>query len=155
MEFSEEKKQAVQEIISYYPSKRAAVIPIAHLAQDEFGCVSDEVIVYLAEFLDMSSTLLKDTVSFYTMFKGEKTGKYLIQVCRTLSCSLRGAEYIVDYIKGKLGIDAGETTEDKKFTLITVECLGSCGTAPVMRINDDYYENLDEKKIGKILDGLE
>ena len=155
MEFSEEKKQAVREILSRYPTKRAAVIPIVHLAQDEFGCVSDEVIEYLAEFLDMSPTFLKDTVSFYTMFKGEKTGKYLIQVCRTLSCSLLGAEHIVDYIEGKLGIDVGETTEDNKFTLVTVECLGSCGTAPVMRINDDYYENLDEKKIDKILGGLE
>jgi len=125
-----------------------------HLAQEEFGYVSEEIIEYLAKFMDMSPVFLKNTISFYTMFKGKETGKYLIQVCHTLSCSLMGSGNIIDYIKEKLNIDVWETTPDKKFTLVKVECLGSCGTAPVMQINDDYYENLTEEKIDEILGKL-
>jgi len=89
------------------------------------------------------------------MFKKKPTGRYLIQVCSTLSCSLMGAEHIVEYLERKLGIKAGETTKDGKFTLMKVECLASCGTAPMMQINDDYYESLTEAKIDEILAGLE
>ena len=151
MEFSQETKQKFQEILSHYPVKTAAVLPAVHLAQEEFGYVSEEIIEYLAKFMDMSPVFLKNTISFYTMFKGKETGKYLIQVCSTLSCFLMGAGNIIDYIKEKLNIDVWETTPDKKFTLVKVECLGSCGTAPVMQINDDYYENLTEEKIDEIL----
>jgi len=93
-------------------------------------------------------------VSFYTMFNREPVGENLIQVCTNISCSLLSAEHIVEYIKNKLGIDVGETTPDNKFTLVTVECLGSCGTAPMMQINDTYYENLTEEKIDRILEKL-
>jgi len=154
MEFSQETKQKFQEILLHYPVKTAAVLPAVHLAQEEFGYVSEEIIEYLAKFMDMSPVFLKNTISFYTMFKGKETGKYLIQVCHTLSCSLMGAGNIIDYIKEKLNIDVWETTPDKKFTLVKVECLGSCGTAPVMQINDDYYENLTEEEIDEILSRL-
>lgn len=154
MEFSQETKQKFQEILLHYPVKTAAVLPAVHLAQEEFGHISEEIIEYLAKFMDMSPVFLKNTISFYTMFKGKETGKYLIQVCHTLSCSLMGAGNIIDYIKEKLNIDVWETTPDKKFTLAKVECLGSCGTAPVMQINDDYYENLTEEKIDEILSRL-
>ena len=154
MEFSQETKQKFREILSHYPTKTAAVLPAVYLAQEEFGNISDEVIEYLAKFMDMSPVFIKNTISFYTMFKGKETGKYLIQVCHTLSCSLMGAGHVVDYIKKKLNIEVGETTPDRKFTLVKVECLGSCGTAPVMQINDDYYENLNEEKIDEILNKL-
>jgi len=92
--------------------------------------------------------------SFYTMFKKEPTGRYLIQVCSTLSCSLMGAQSVVDYLERKLDIKCGGTTPDGKFSLVKVECLASCGTAPVMQINDDYYESLTEEKIDRILESL-
>ena len=154
MEFSEETKQKFEEISSHYPTKTAAVLPAVYLAQEEFGYVDEEVFEYVANLLDLSPVFLKNTISFYTMFRGKETGKYLIQVCSTLSCSLMNSEHIVEYIKKKINIDVGETTTDKKFTLIKVECLGSCGTAPMMQINDDYYENLTVEKVNEILDKL-
>ena len=155
MEFSQESKQKLKEIKSRYPRKEAAVLPSVYLAQKEFGYISDEVIEYLGDVLEVSPTFVKNTITFYTMFKDENVGKYLIQVCHTLSCSLLGAAHIVDYLKSKLNINVGETTPDKKFSLVKVECLGSCGTAPVMQINDDYYEDLTEEKIDEILGKLD
>lgn len=154
MEFSEKSKQKLQEILSDYPTNISAVLPAVYLAQEEFGYLSNEVIEYLSKLLNVSPVFLKNTISFYTMFKQKETGKYLIQVCHTLSCSLMGASSILEYIKKKLNIDVGETTTDKIFSLIEVECLASCDTAPVMRINDDYYENLTKEKIDEIFDKL-
>ncbi|MFC1562445.1 NADH-quinone oxidoreductase subunit NuoE [candidate division KSB1 bacterium] len=154
MEFSQESKKKLEEILSHYPTKTAAALPAVYLAQEEFGYVDEEVIEYVAGLLEVTPVFLENTVSFYTMFRGKETGKYLIQVCSTLSCSLMNSEHIVDYIKEKLNIEVGGTTPDKKFSLIKVECLGSCGTAPMMQINDDYYENLTEEKIDEILDKL-
>ncbi len=98
---------------------------------------------------------MREVVTFYTMLEREPIGKYHIQVCSNLSCTLFGSEKLIDYLKGKLGIKPGETTKDKKFTLSLVECLGACEQAPCMMVNFDYYGNLDKKKIDKILDGLE
>jgi NADH:ubiquinone oxidoreductase subunit E len=92
--------------------------------------------------------------TFYTMYNRKPVGKYHLQVCRNLSCSLMGAEHLIEHVAGRLGVRPGETTADGKFTLSTVECLGSCGTAPVMQVNDDYYEDLSEDKVDAILDGL-
>lgn len=154
MEISHETKKRLQEILSIYPNKTSAVLPAVYIAQEEFGYISDQVLQCLAKFLEMSPVFVKNTVSFYTMFKGEDIGRYLIQVCSTLSCSLMGASDILEHMKKKLKIDIGETTKDKKFSLVKVECLGSCGTAPVIRINDDYYENLTEEKIDMLLNDL-
>lgn len=154
MEFSEKSKQKLQEILSHYPTKTSAVLPVVYLAQEEFGYISNEVIEYLSKLLNVTQVFLKNTISFYTMFRQKEMGKYLIQVCHTLSCSLMGVSGILEHIKMKLNIDVGETTSDKNFSLIEVECLASCDTAPVMRINDDYYENLTKEKIDEILDKL-
>jgi len=154
MEFSQSAKQKLEEILSHYPTKTASALPAVYLAQEEFGYIDEEVFECVAKLLDIPPVFLKNTISFYTMFRKKETGKYLIQVCSTLSCSLMGSEHIVEYIKKKLNINVGETTQDKKFTLVKVECLGSCGTAPMMQINDDYYENLTEEKIDDILDKL-
>lgn len=154
VEFSETAKQEFEEILKHYPTKEAAMLPTLHLAKREFGHISLDVLNYIGKLLELHPTRVANVVSFYTLFPREPEGKYVIQVCSTLSCQLMGAETVVEYIKKKLNIDVGETTPDKKFTLKKVECLGSCGTAPVMQINDDYYEQLTEEKIDKILDGL-
>lgn len=154
VEFSQETLQEFYEILKRYPTKMAASLPALHIAQRDFGYITDETIEYVAGLLDLTHVEMQNTVSFYTMFYREEMGKYVIQVCHTLSCSLLGAATIVDHIKNKLGIAPGETTPDKKFSLVKVECLGSCGTAPVMRINDDYYENLTIQKIDEIIDNL-
>jgi NADH-quinone oxidoreductase E subunit len=155
VEFSEAAKKEFEEILQHYPTKEAAMLPTLHLAKREFGHISLDVMNYIGKLLDLHPTRVANVVSFYTLFPREPEGKYVIQVCSTLSCQLMGAETVVEHIKKKLNIDVGETTPDKKFTLKKVECLGSCGTAPVMQINDDYYEQLTEEKIDQILDNLE
>ncbi|MFC1731703.1 NADH-quinone oxidoreductase subunit NuoE [candidate division KSB1 bacterium] len=154
VEFTQNTLQEFHRLLERYPTKRAVSLPTLHLAQKEFGYISDEVIEYVGELLDLTPAEVANVVSFYTMFYRKSMGKYIIQVCHTLSCSLLGARHIVDHISQKLGIKPGETTSDGRFSLLKVECLGSCGTAPVMQINDDYYEDLTPEKIDDILDGL-
>lgn len=148
-------QKEMKKIAARYPDKQSALLPILYLIQGEKGFISLEDQRAVANLLEMKPIKVRGVVEFYTMLRGEKCGRYLIQVCHTLSCSIMGAHTVIDIIRKKLGIEAGETTSDGKFTLIKVECLGSCGTAPVMQINDDYYENLNEQKINEILDSLE
>ncbi|NOR53924.1 MAG: NADH-quinone oxidoreductase subunit NuoE [Candidatus Aminicenantes bacterium] len=109
----------------------------------------------MAHLFNIKPIKVKEVVTFYTMFNQKEVGKYHIQVCSNLSCSLLGSESLIDHLKNKLGIEIGETTSDKKFTLMTVECLGACEQAPCMMINFDYFGNLDKEKIDNILDNLE
>ncbi|HZD40934.1 MAG TPA: NAD(P)H-dependent oxidoreductase subunit E [Terriglobales bacterium] len=153
-EFSSEALKKFEETVSRYPKKEAAILPVLYLAQEEFGCLDQEAIAYVAKLMDQSPARVYGVVSFYTMFNMKPIGRYHIQVCRTLSCALRGAERVTGWIKNRLGIEVGETTPDGKFTLSEVECLASCGTAPMMQINDNYYENLTEEKVAEILGGL-
>ena len=120
----------------------------------EFGHVSDEAIVYVAGLLGLSPARIEGVATFYTMYNRKPVGKYHVQICRNISCSLLGAEHLITHVAEKLGVKPGETTPDGRFTLSQVECLGSCGTAPVMQINDDYHENLTEASIDAILDKL-
>ena len=154
VEFSSEALKKFEETVSRYPKKEAAILPVLYLAQQEFGCLNQEAIAYVARLMDQSPARVYGVVSFYTMFNMKPIGRYHIQVCRTLSCALRGAERVTGWIKNRLGIEVGETTPDGKFTLSEVECLASCGTAPMMQINDNYYENLTEEKVAEILGGL-
>lgn len=153
-EFSDQTKKKIEEVLSRYPRKEAAILPLLHLTQREFGCISNEEEKIVAKILGIKPIKVREVVSFYTMLNPKPLGKYHIQVCSNLSCSLMGAEKLIDYFKEKLGIEPGETTPDKKFTLTTVECLGACEQAPSMMINLDYYGNLDKKKIDEILDKL-
>ena len=130
------------------------MLPVLYLAQEEFGHLSHEAIAYIAKLMDQPPARVHGVVSFYTMFNVKPIGRYHIQVCRTLSCALRGAENVTGWIKKTLGIEVGQTTADGRFSLSEVECLASCGTAPMMQINDDYYENLTEEKIAEILQSL-
>ncbi|HPI74244.1 MAG TPA: NAD(P)H-dependent oxidoreductase subunit E [bacterium] len=152
--FSSQALEAFHQLLALYPDKSAALIPVLHLAKREFKTITPEVMSYVAGLLDVPPTRVMDVVSFYTLFPREEEGRYVIQVCATLSCSLMGAGTIIDYLQKKLNIGIGETTADKRFTLKKVECLGSCGTAPVMQINDDYYENLTPARIDEILASL-
>jgi len=148
---SENVKAEIKQFKGKYPDPKSALLTALHVAQREHGWLSPEVMYDVAEVMDLPPTEVASVASFYTMFNRQPVGENLIQVCTNISCSLLGAEHIVEYIKNKLGIDVGETTPDNKFTLVTVECLGSCGTAPMMQINDTYYENLTEEKIDRIL----
>ncbi|MBI4411639.1 MAG: NAD(P)H-dependent oxidoreductase subunit E [Deltaproteobacteria bacterium] len=154
MEFSPENKKKLAEILSRYPTKQAALLPTLWLAQGEFGFISQETMEYVAGLLDISPAHVYGVVTFYTMFHRKPPGKYNLQVCRTLSCALRGSESLLDHLKKKLGIGENETTPDGKFSLCTVECLASCGTAPAMMVNQKYFENLDASKVDEILNGL-
>ena len=151
---SEHAKAEIKQFRGKYPDSRSALLPALYVAQREHGWLSPEVMRDVAEVMALPPTEVASVASFYTMFNRQPVGENLIQVCTNISCSLMGAEHIVEYLKSKLGIDVGETTPDNKFTLVTVECLGSCGTAPMMQINDTYYENLTEEEVDRILGEL-
>ena len=154
VEFSPETVKKFEETVSRYPKKEAAMLPVLYLAQQEFGYLSPEAIDYVAKLMGQSPAKVHGVVSFYTMYNMKPIGRHHIQVCRTLSCALGGSEKITDFIKKRLAIGLGQTTADGRFTLSEVECLASCGTAPMMQINDDYYESLNEEKVTEILDSL-
>lgn len=151
---SEEVHQRIQALISKYPKKRSALIPSLQLAQKEAGYISPETMCEVAKIFDLSPIEVHEVTSFYTMFFRKPMGKYVIQICTNISCMLCNAEEIVAHLKEKLGIGMGETTPDGRYTLLEVECLGSCGTSPVIQINEDYYEELTPEKVDRILDSL-
>jgi len=138
-----------------YPRKRSALIPSLQLAQKEAGYLSSETITEVARLFELAPNEVNEVVSFYTMFYKKPLGKYVIQVCTNISCLLCNAEDILAHLTRRLGIRVGETSPDKKFTLLEVECLGSCGTSPVVQINEDYYEDLTTEKLDRILDSLQ
>lgn len=143
-------------LVKYPPErKRSALIPLLFVIQRERGYLDNPGVNFLARFLDLEVTDVWETATFYSMFNLHKVGKYHIQVCKTLSCRIMGEPDITGHICDKLGIHVGETTADEKFTVSRVECLGSCGTAPMMQINFDYHENLTAEKVDKILESLD
>jgi NADH-quinone oxidoreductase subunit E len=152
--FSDSARREFDRLLTRYPDREAAILPALYLAQKEFGYVSDEAIVYVAELLGVTPARIEGVATFYTMYNRKPVGKYHVQICRNISCSLLGAEHLIEHVSKKLGIRPGETTPDGKFTLTKAECLGSCGTAPVMQVNDDYHENLTEESIDALLDRL-
>lgn len=149
-----ELREKIEEIARRYPDTRSAVMPALYLAQERYGYLTKEAMEEVAEVLNLPPVQVYEIATFYTMYNKKPVGRYHIQVCTNVSCMLLGAESLVDYLRKKLGIDVGETTKDGLFTLSTVECLGSCGTAPVMQINDTYHENLTKERIDEILEGL-
>lgn len=153
-EFTPERQKRFKQLLRQYPDKRSVALPALHLAQEQEGHLSGATIAALAGMLGIEAATLMDAVSFYTMFHTKPQGKYILQVCQTLSCSLAGADQVVDHIAKTRQIKVGETTPDGKFTLLKVECLGSCGTAPVVQINDDYYEKMSLDKVDRVLGKL-
>ena len=150
--FTFENMEKVEKILSQYPDKQSATLTLLHLAQLENGYISGAVINTVADLVDCHPAVVMDCVSFYTMLYTKPQGRHIIQVCQTLSCSLNGADALVDHVTDKYGIKPGETTEDGRFTLMKVECLGSCGTAPVVQINKEYHEGLSQKLIDELLE---
>jgi len=157
IQFSEKALKSVNEIIGRYPSdkKKSALIPVLHIAQAEFdGWLSVDTMDYVASILEIKPIEVYEVASFYSMFNLKPVGKCLLEVCRTSSCWLMGAEDVVHFIENKLNIKDGETTADGKFTLKTVECLGACGYAPMMQVGADFYEFLTLEKTNDIIDQL-
>ena len=147
-----EREQQVDEILTRYPERRAALLPVLWLCQRQNGWISPEVVEYVSERLELSTAIVKGVVTFYTMFFDEPVGENVVWVCRTLSCDLRGGKAIQDHLEQKLGCTAGHTSADGKFTLLKAECLAACGQAPMVQINDFYYENLDVERLDRIID---
>jgi NADH-quinone oxidoreductase E subunit len=154
--FTAENRAEADRIIARYPAGRqaSAVLPLLYLAQRQVGWVPRAAMDHIAEILDMAPIRVYEVATFYTMFHLQPAGKYHLQVCRTTPCWLRGADQMTETCKRKLGIGLKETTKDGLFSLIEVECLGACVNAPVVQINDDFYEDLDAKKLEWILDEL-
>ena len=148
---SAEREREMSEIFTRYPNRRAACIPLLHLCQDQEGYVSEEAMAFVAEKVGTSTAQVKGVVTFYTVFNTSPVGKHQVWVCKTLSCSLRGAKDIIGHCEKRLGIHIGETTKDGKVTLRTAECLASCGTAPMMQVDKTYYEMLTPEKVDHIL----
>jgi NADH-quinone oxidoreductase subunit E len=155
VQFSEQKLQQVNELISHYPEgkQKSAILPILHIAQQEFGGWLDvPVMDYVAEILKIQPIEVYEVATFYSMYNLKPVGKYMFEVCQTGPCMLNGSDDIIAYIEEKLGIKPGETTPDGMFTLKTVECLGACGYAPMMQFGKTYREHLTKEKIDKIIE---
>jgi NADH-quinone oxidoreductase E subunit len=149
---SEGAKAKIREIRNEYPDPRSALLPALFLAQRDYaGWLPEEALVQVAAVMELPETYVAAVASFYSMFQRKPPGRHLIQVCTNISCSLQGADHVVEYISHKLGVRPGETTQDGEFTLLEVECLGSCDTAPMMQVDDQYYEKLSDERIDQIL----
>ena len=149
-----EREREMKDILSRYPNKMAACIPLLHLCQEQNGWISEDVIRFVAERLEVSTAHVQGVVTFYTLFNQKPVGKHQVWVCRTLSCALRGSDQLLHHCEKKLGIHAGETTKDGKITLRTAECLAACGQAPMMQVDKDFHENLTLADADRILDKL-
>ncbi len=155
VKFSDDTLKEVQRIISFYPEgkQKSAVIPVLHLAQQEFGgWLSADAMDYVASLLQLEPIEVYEVATFYSMYNLKPVGKYMFEVCQTGPCMINGSDDIVKYIYDKLGIKPGETTEDGMFTLKTVECLGACGYAPMMQLGKNYREHLTREKVDAIIE---
>jgi len=155
---TEDSKNEIDRWISKYPNgqQKSAVMSALRILQDQNrGFLSEDLMDAAAEYLDMPAIAVYEVATFYSMYELEPVGKHKICVCTNISCMLCGSDTIVDHLKQKLGIKFGETTQDGRFTLKEVECLGACVNAPMMQIGDQYYENLNEEKIDQVLESLD
>ena len=154
VQFSQEKLDKVNELVSHYPEGRqkSALLGVLHMAQEEFGWLNVNTMDYVASLLHLAPIEVYEVASFYSMFNLKPVGNYVFEVCQTGPCMLRGSDNIIDYIKKKLDINVGETTKDGMFTLKTVECLGACGYAPMMQLGKYYKEHLTPERVDQIID---
>ena len=147
-------KDEIAEILSRYPVRRSALIPLLYLAQGDAGFVSEAAMKEIAGLLRLTPPQVYETATFYTMLNLKPVGKFHLQVCKSLMCALAGSDTVIGWVKTKLGIGPGEMTTDRLFSLSVVECLAACGTAPMMQVNEDYYERLTEETFDRILADL-
>lgn len=151
IKFSEKAQLEFKNLLTRYDSKRSALLPVLHLAQDEFGHLSNEVVEYVAGLMDLSPAQVLEVVTFYYMYHRKPVGEHHFQFCKTLSCWMAGSHQLMKSVCSRLGIRPGETTPDGKFSVTGVECLGSCGTAPVVQINETFYENITPEKLNRLV----
>ena len=151
---SAKARQSIDAIKSNHETSQSALIPALHAAQEDQGWLSVETQREVADLLGLTEQTVRGVVSFYTMFYQRPVGKHVLQVCRNLSCCVKGGHRLQKQIEEKLGIHEGETTSDGRFTLLAVECLGSCGTAPVLMVNDAYHENVTPQDVDRLLSEL-
>jgi NADH-quinone oxidoreductase subunit E len=149
-----ERERELEALLAKYPTRTAACIPLLHLCQAQHGHIDDEVVEFVAARLEMPPAEVKGAVTFYGLFNQRPSGKHQVWVCKTLPCALRGAGDILKQCEHKLGIHPGETTADGKVTLRTAECLASCGTAPMIQVDGEYFENLTPERVDEILTRL-
>ncbi|MBI4169465.1 MAG: NADH-quinone oxidoreductase subunit NuoE [Acidobacteria bacterium] len=149
-----ETDRRIDELLRRFPLRESALLPALHLIQEEQGYVSEESMEYAAAKIGVSAAFVAGVVSFYTMFHRSPVGRHHIQVCQTLPCALRGTRRIMKHLEERLGIRRGETTADGRFSLVAVECLGACDTAPMLQINDQEFGRLDPQRLDEILERL-
>lgn len=149
---AEERVKAVK---ASYPDSRSAVMTALYIAQEEIGHINQSAVEWVADRIGMPAIQVWEVATFYTMFYKKPVGKYHVQVCRTLPCALRGAKKVSEFFRDRLGVKPGEVTKDGMWSYQEVECLGSCGTAPMCQINDVFFENLDEEKLKKLAERIE
>ncbi len=154
-EFTTENISRISSILKKYPKKQAAIMPVLYIAQEQNGFISMDVMAEIAKLLEIPESEVMGVASFYTMFHKRPVGKYHIQVCTNVSCMLRGGYEIWNKVKEKYNLKDGDVTPDGLLSLEEVECMGSCGTAPMIAINEDFYENLTIEKVTEIIDSLE
>lgn len=154
-QFSEKRLKEIKELIKHYPTgkQKSALIPLLHIAQEDAGgWLSVEVLDYVAEILEITTIEVYEVATFYTMFNLKPVGNFVLEVCQTGPCMIKGSDDIIEYIKEKLNIEIGQTSEDGMFTLKAVECLGACGYAPMMQIGKYYHEHLTKEKVDEIIE---
>jgi len=152
---SEENKNKVEELRKRYPTAQALVLPVLWMIQEQEGYISEDSMKYAGMLLNIPYSHILGVVTFYTMLEKKSAAKHHIEVCTNVSCMLRGSGKILEHIEKRLGIKAGEVSQDKKWKLSEAECMGSCGTAPMLAIGDEYYENLTLEKVDKLIDSLQ
>lgn len=152
--FDAAMEERIAELLTHYPTRRAALLPVLWLCQQRYGWIAPGVIEAVAARLGESPAYVQGVVTFYTMFHTSPPARFVLQVCETLSCAVCGGRELLEHLHKRLGIGLGERTPDGMFQLVGVQCLGACGSAPVVQINDDYYENLTPEKLDAVLDEL-
>ena len=154
VEFPAEVKARFEETLTRYPTKEAALLPTLHLVQETWGWISPEAMLYVSSLLDLSPATVMGVVSFYDMYNQKPVGKYQLRVCTNLSCMVSNAYDIYEHLCDRLHVAPHETTKDGLYTVLEVECLGSCGTAPVVQVNNDYHENMSVESMNALLETL-
>ena len=153
-EFPAAARERIDRILSRYPTKQAALLPVLWVAQETWGWISREAAEEVARILELPAAHVSGVLTFYTMYNLEPVGRHLLQFCTSISCHLAGAERLVEHCRKRLGIGLGETTPDGKFTMVEVECIAGCDRAPSMMVNDVYHEPMDESKLDALIGNL-
>jgi NADH-quinone oxidoreductase subunit E len=154
VKFDRSMEAQIRTVLKRYPDPNAALLPVLWLCQDRWGWISPGIMAAIGRRLDLAPAFIEGVVSFYTMYQRRPPGRFLLQVCTTLSCQLCDTSTLVDHLKKRLGIDFGQTTADGQFTLVDVQCLGACGEGPIIQVNNDYYCGLTVEKLDGLLDRL-